>query len=303
MRALFSVFCILIAAQSYGTISVTDQLGRVVTIEQPAQRIVALAPHIVENLYSAGAGDRIVGAVDYCDYPESAKEIPRVGAISAFSLEAIVNQKPDLVVVWHSGRGAKIMEKLVKMGLVVYASNPKSIEDVAKSIRDYGVLTGNTDKAEKSVSQFEQILYGLREKYAQLSPISTFYQVWNDPIQTLNGEHIISDVIELCGGRNVFEKSVSLAPKISVESLIVQNPDVIIASGMGQERPEWLDAWRKWTSINAVKRENLYFVPPDLIQRHTVRILGGAALLCEHLQSARAKSRIDKQRSSMTLGE
>ncbi len=289
MKNTFLVLWLVLVNCAYADIVVTDQLGRSVSVERPVQRIVALAPHIVENVYSAGAGERLVGAVDYCDYPEAAKQIPRVGAISAYSLEAIVSLKPDLVVVWHSGRGGEVMEKLLKLGITVYASDPRSLEDVAKSIRDYGALTGNTASSELAARKFEKGFERLNRQYSHLTPVSTFYQVWNDPIQTLNGEHIISDVIELCGGVNAFESALSLVPKISVESLIAQNPQVIIASGMGEERPEWLDAWRKWSSISAVSNENLYFVPPDLIQRHTVRILEGATILCEHLRSARAK--------------
>jgi len=274
---------------AFADIRVKDYLNREVILDKPAERIVALAPHIVENLYSAGAGEYIVGAVDYCDYPEAAQKIPRVGAISAFSLEAIINLKPDLVVVWHSGRGGRILEKLEQLGMPVYASDPHTLEDVAKSIRDFGLLTGKSKYAEKSANAFELQYKSLRDKYYQASSLSTLYQVWDDPIQTLNGEHFISDVIRLCGGENVFADALSLAPKISVESVIQKNPEVIIASGMGEERPDWLDTWKKWKNINAVKSGNLFFVPPDLIQRHTVRILEGATLICEQLYMARSK--------------
>ena len=113
--------------------------------------------------------------------------------------------------------------------------------------------------------------------------------MWNEPLQTLNGEHIISDVIELCGGRNVFADATALAPKIGLESVFKRNPEAIVASGMGEARPEWLDEWLQWPGLKAVKGNNLYFVPPDLLQRHTVRLLDGAEILCKSLATARAK--------------
>lgn len=283
-------FVALCCMNVFAEISVTDFSGREVTLAKPAHRIIALAPHIVENLYSAGVGERIVGAVDYCDYPEAAKNIPRVGAISSFSLEAILALKPDLVVVWRSGRGGKVMEKLIRMGINVYASDPRSLSDVPKSIRDYGVLTGNQSVAEYAAKRFEAQYAELKNQYAEKSKVTTFYQVWNDPIQTLNGKHIISDVIALCGGQNAFADEPTLAPKVSVESILQTNPKVIIASGMGEERPEWLDMWKKWKQLQSVQCDNLFYVHPDLIQRHTMRILQGAETICRNLDIARKRT-------------
>ncbi|MFL0809195.1 MAG: cobalamin-binding protein [Agarilytica sp.] len=268
-------------------IVVRDFLGNEVRVKKPVKRIVALAPHIVENLFSAGAGNLVVGAVDYSDYPEAANKIPRVGAISAYSLEAIVALAPDLVVVWRSGHGGKVMEKLIELGLVVYASDPRVVNDVAKSIRDFGRLAGTEEVAEKEASAFEKRIAGLRKRYANRLPVSAFYQVWNSPIQTINNDHIISNTISLCGGENAFGAEIALAPKLSIESVIERNPAAIIASGMQDKRPDWLNDWRKWKNIDAVANDHLFYIPPDIIQRHTVRIADGAQLMCEHLDSAR----------------
>ena len=257
------------------------------TLSKPAERVIALAPHIVENVYAAGAGKTLVGAVDYCDYPPEANEITRVGSISSYSLEAIIALKPDLVLVWHSGRGGDVLTKLDRLGIPAYAGDPHALEDVARSIRDYGKLTGNQIYAEAAAKHFENRHQNLSTEHKNKTPISVLYQVWNDPIQTLNDEHIISDVIRLCSGLNAFGDSPSLVPKISVESVISRDPEVIIASGMAEERPEWLDTWKKWRTLKAVQQSNLYFIPPDIIQRHTPRILDGAELMCKHLDRAR----------------
>lgn len=287
----YQVFCICLlslAGTSLQALEVIDFAGHKVTLAQPAKRIVALAPHIIENLYSAGAGDTLVGAVDYCDYPHAAKQVPRVGAISSHSLEAILALKPDLVIGWDSGHGAQSIQKLSQLGVSVYHSNPLKLEDVAKAMRDYGILTGNRKFAQRQATSYLQQLAQLKKQYQEKTKISTLYQVWNAPLQTLNDSHIISDVIHLCGGTNAFGDLPAIAPKISIESVIARDPHVIIASGMGEQRPEWLDTWKQWPTLTAVKHNNLYFIPPDIIQRHTARILTGATLMCEHLEAARA---------------
>lgn len=278
---LLAVTCICspLAAE----VTVIDYLGREVTLAKPAKRIVALAPHIVENLFAAGAGGAVVGAVNYSDYPAEAKAIPRVGEISSFSIEAIVAQKPDLVVVWMSSRGGDALEKIDALGIPTYANDPRALEDVARSIRDYGTLAGTRDEAELAARAYEGNLQTLRHTYRKAQPVSVLYQVWFEPLQTLNDHHIISDVIRLCGGRNIFGDAKTLAPKISLESVLVRDPDFIIASGMGEARPDWLDNWRKWPTLSAVKNKRLHFIPPDIIQRHTPRILLGAKAMCEYL--------------------
>lgn len=270
-------------------IEVRDYRGRVVTLNSPAKRVVALAPHIVENIFAAGGGDALVGAVDYCDFPEAAKAIPRVGKISSASLEAIAAKNPDLVVVWESAGAAKILSKLESLGLVVYVSDPKNLADVARSIRDYGVLLGQAQVANRAADEYLGRLAQLRATYAERTSVTVLYQVWHEPLQTLNREHMISDVIRLCGGRNAFGDAVTIAPKISLEAVLQRDPEAIVASGMGEARPDWLEHWRAWSSLTAVKNDNLYFIPPDIIQRHTPRILDGAAMMCEHLDDSRIK--------------
>ncbi len=288
-KSLFKLFTCLLFTTSVHAITVTDFLGNKISLQKPAKRIIALAPHIVENMFSAGGGDSITGTVRYSDYPEAAKSIPQLGSMGSFGLESIVNLDPDLVIIWHSGSGSEMYSKIKELGIPIYASAPRKISDIAKSIRDYGHLTGNSSTAEVAAIQFEKKYKKLGDSYQSRRPVSTFYQVWNKPILTINNNSLISEVIQLCGGKNVFGESPSLVPKLSIESVIAENPEAIIASGMANERPEWLDAWKEWPNISAVQKENLFFVPPDIIQRHSVRILLGAKHMCKHLEKARAK--------------
>ena len=268
-------------------IQVEDALGRTVVLQHPATRVVSLAPHITEVVFAAGAGEQLVGAVSYSDYPEAAKEIPRVGSYDTVSYETLVALKPDLVLAWHEGNGEEVIARLESLGLKVFVSEPRQLEDVADSLRAVGQLTGNEETAEAAALKFSQRLAQLRNTYSGEKEVSVYYQIWDEPLLTLNGDHLISDVVRLCGGRNVFAGAVTLVTRISVESVIRADPQVIIASGMDKARPEWLDDWREWSSMTAVENNQLYFVPPDVLQRHTPRITEGASLLCEALQKAR----------------
>lgn len=276
-------------------VSVVDSAGRTVQLRQPAQRIIALAPHIAENLFTAGAGKQLVGVVSYSDYPAAARQIPIVGGYHAFSLEKIVSLQPDLIVTWSEGNGADAALPFEKLGIPVYVDEPQDLEQVAHSIRNLGILSGNPTIAARHADAFMRDINALRDRYAQSTAVSVFYQVWNEPLQTVNAQHIISSVIELCGGRNIYTDTPVIAPRVSLESVIARDPDAIIASGMDRERPEWLDEWKAYPGMRAVRQQHLYFIPPDIIQRHTVRLLQGARQMCKHLQAARVEQTQNRQ--------
>ncbi len=261
-----------------------------ITLQQPAKRIISLAPHATELLFAAGAGDRIVGTVDYSDYPAAARKIPRIGGYSAVDLERILTLKPDLIVAWLSGNGVELVERLRGLGLKVYVSEPDSLEDIAQSLEQIGTLSGSALGLEAARS-FRLRLKKLAQEYAGKSRVSVFYQIWDSPLMTINGDHLINRVIELCGGHNVFEQLPVLNPTISLEAVLAQNPDAIIASGMDKERPEWLDDWRHWPQLAAASAQHLFYIPPDLLQRATPRLLDGAEQLCRALDEVRHSKR------------
>lgn len=268
-------------------IEVTDEAGRAVILPQPAQRIVSLAPHITEQLFAVGAGPQMVGAVAYSNYPEAAKKLPRVGGYGNIDLEAVLLLKPDLVVGWEGGNDSRLLEKLEELGLKVYRSAPRHLPDIATGLRNLGRLTGHADKGIAEAASFTTTMEQLRKTNLGKPPLRVFYQIWNRPLMTVNGQHLISDVITLCGGENVFADLSALTPTISEEAVIAANPELIIASGMAEERPEWLDDWRNWTSIKAVRNGELRSISPDLLQRATPRLLQGAKQMCVFIKDAK----------------
>ena len=287
-RFLAALVLLLGSALACAEVSVTDDTGATIRLPRPAQRIVTLAPHLVETLFAAGAGDKLVGTVEYSDFPEAAKKAQKVGGYSRLDLEAIVALKPDLIIAWYSGNAPANIEQLRSFGFPIYVSQPNRIEDVAGEIERIGRLAGTAAQANAAAQEFRTRLANLQKRNGQKPVVRTFYQIWKQPLSTVGGKQIISSVIQLCGGENVFGNLDALAPVVSVEAVVAANPEAIIASGMGEARPDWLDDWKRWTAITAVARNNLFFVPPELIQRHTPRLLDGAEQLCRHLDTARS---------------
>ncbi len=278
---VLALWCATLPLQA--AVSVQDDTGRTVSLPHAAQRIVSLAPHVTEQLFTIGAGEKIVGAVDYSDYPEEAKAIPRVGGYSRLDLERILALQPDLVVGWQSGNDVRTIERLQALGLAVYLSEPRRLPDIANGMARLGMLVGKPEKAKQQAEAFRQRLEGLRRQYADKKERTLFYQIWNQPLMTVSGQHLINDVITLCHGRNIFAELEVLTPTVSQEAVLAADPEVIIASGMGKERPEWLDDWKAWPQLQAVKAGRLYVIDPNIIQRATPRLLQGAEQMCRFL--------------------
>jgi len=283
MSRLLPLVFFMLFSLALQALEVTDDSGKHITLNGPATRIVSLAPHVTEQLYAIGAGEKIVGAVDYSDYPEAAKALPRVGGYSRLDLERIVALRPDLVVGWESGNSAQQLERLEGLGITLYRSEPRHLEEIASGMERLGLLTGNETTAKEEARKFRRRVAALRNSAQGRSPKSLFYQIWNRPLMTVNGDHLINEVITLCGGRNIFAGLPVLTPKVSEEAVIAADPEVIIASGMGTERPEWLEDWRKWPQLRAVKSNALYSIDPNIIQRATPRVLDGAEVMCRFI--------------------
>ncbi|MBF0448147.1 MAG: cobalamin-binding protein [Magnetococcales bacterium] len=270
-------------------IVVQDVRGRTVRIDKPAQRIVSLSPHATEMLFAAQAGSRIVGTVDFSNHPPAARSIVRVGGYHQLDLEKIYGLKPDLIIAWAGGNARHEVQSLMDLHIPVFVSEPHRVMDILTEIEKISQLTGTRERTGPVLDQLARRWSDLKKEPDRHRPIRVFYQLWNAPMMTVNRQHIISDLIRQCGGENIFSELPALIPKIGQEAVIEADPDVIIASGMSQERPEWLDQWRQWSALQAVRSKQLFFIPPDLIQRHSPRILEGAQILCDLLEQVRRK--------------
>jgi iron complex transport system substrate-binding protein len=274
-------------------VSVVDDHGRTVSLPAPARRVISVAPHVTELLFAAGGGDRIVGAVEYSDYPAAARDIRRVGDNKALDLETITALRPDLIVVWRHGNAQRQLEKLAQLGVPIYQSEPKRLEQIGPALERLGRLMGTEEAARREANAFDEGLAALRKQYAGRAPVPTFYQVWRSPLMTLNDTHMVSDVIRLCGGVNVFGRLDALVPTLNEEAVLQADPEVILTAAMGatQNRQGVADlaGWKRFARLKAVTRDNLYAIDGDLLNRPTPRLLQGAQRVCQVLEQARAK--------------
>ncbi len=280
---------ILIAGAANAAVSVQDDGGNKVTLAQPAQRIVSLAPHATELIFAAGGGDRIVGTVGYSDYPAAALKIPRVGSHQQIDVERIIALKPDLLVVWLHGNSERQLEGVRKLGIPFFFSDPKKLTDIPTSIERLGILMGTEQKANKVAIAERAELARLGAQYRNRPIVRIFYQVWGKPLYTLNGGNIMNDVIRLCGGENVFAKLPIPAPTVSVESVLLENPEVMMTGDRQAEKSGGLEMWKSYQNLLAVKNDNLFSVDADLVNRAGPRLIEGATMVCEKLELARSR--------------
>jgi len=274
----------------HSEVVVTDDSGNKISFEKPVVRVISLAPHATELLYAAGADKQVIATVEYSDFPEQAKKIKRIGSYEKIDYEKILELQPQVIVYWKSGNPPSMIDGVKNLNLKVFNNEPTEFEDIPSSIRMLGRLLGTEEYAEQQALNFISQFKALKLKYQKpgLKKVKVFYQVWNKPLMTINHKHLVNDVIEFCGGINVFKDLSNIAPVVDIESVMAKNPDVVIA-GMTEGRREWLTDWERWKSINAVKNNHVFAINAELIVRQTPRILAGAKEMCEILQSVRNK--------------
>ncbi len=280
---------LLAACAAQAEVRVTDDYGNAVVLAAPARRVVSLAPHLTELMYAAGAGERMVGALQYSDFPPAAKRLPRVGSEASIDLEALVALRPDLVIAWPNAGSARAVERIAALGIPVFRSEPRELEDIARTLETLGRLAGTDAAAAAAARAFRARAGDIARRHASRAPVRVFYQVWDRPLITVSGDHVISKAMRLCGGENVMADLPALAPEIDRERVLRADPEAIVASGADGARPAWLDAWRAFPELAAVRGDNLYAIRPELLQRHTPRLLDGADELCRILDAVRAR--------------
>ena len=280
--ALFAASIAAVAAP----VIVRDDTGSTIKLPAPAQRIVSLAPHATELLFAVGAGSRIVGTLDTSDWPVAAKAIPRVGDSRSIDLERILTLSPDLIVTWPWTAPAQV-EVLRARGIPVFTTMPVTIDGIAANLERIGVLAGDPAAGWRESKAFRDRLAQMRARNAEARKVRVFYEIWDAPLYTIGGRHLITQAIEVCGGENIFAALTLPAPAVDVEAVLAAKPEAIIAGAERGARPGWLDGWRRWKELPAVAKDRLYAVDADLLHRPGPRFLDGVDALCAAIAAAR----------------
>ncbi|BES73498.1 cobalamin-binding protein [Marinobacter nanhaiticus D15-8W] len=267
-------------------LTVTDDTGVQVTLDHPPQRIVSLAPHATELLFSLGLGSHVVGVSEYSDYPPPALDIPRVGRHNNFNLEKILALKPDLILAWASGNGPDVIKRLRDFGFVVFALEPETLTAVPDALVRLGHLTGKEFIARKKAAAYRNRLEQITERYADHATVRVFYQVWDAPLMTLAGEQYVTDAIARCGGQNIFADMPGKTATVGEEAVLARAPELILAAGDSGSKSTF-NRWRALGGIPAVEYDQLVLLPPDLLARPTLRLVDGLQHLCQAIEGAR----------------
>jgi iron complex transport system substrate-binding protein len=269
------------------TLTVTDDAGRQLTLARPAARIVSVAPGATEMLFAAGAGQQLIATVEYSDEPAAAKLVPRIGDGIALDIERLIALRPDVVVVWPGGGNPAQLAKLANLGLPLYHQQVNTLADIPASLRRLGVLAGTQASAERAASDIESRLAALERAHRRDSPPRVLLQVWNRPIYTVGGRHLMTDALRFCGARNVFEDLNDMGPAVDIEAVIARNPDVIVAVAPTLDNArEWLNDWRKFKGLKAVRNDRLIPLREGGLTRLGPSAVASTETLCKALGPA-----------------
>jgi len=270
-----------------GVLLLTVLLALPAAAETPpvARRIVSLSPHLTELAFDAGAGQWLVGAVEYSDYPPEARGVPRVGDAFRIDRERLAGVHPDLVLAWAGGTPAVMVDLLRSDGYRVEVIETGTPEEVAGALERIAELAGTEAVAAPRAAAFRAGFADLERTFAPRSQVRVFVQIAPQPLYTIGHGQVMDTVISLCGGRNIFGDVRQLAPIVNDEAVIAADPQVIIAPRIPDK--DVFARWRRFGSIAAVRDGRLFQIDADLISRQSLRLLEGAQEICRFLQEAR----------------
>lgn len=291
MHTGLGLLVLLLAAfnPAFAEISVTDDAGRQLRLRAPTQRIVSLAPHATELLFAVGAGKQLVGVSELSNYPPEARHIQAVNSGVRLDLERILELKPDLVVGWRSGNARSDLDRLAGFGIPIFFAEPRGLDDLPSTLERLGRVTGHDDAGKEAARRFRQDLEKLRGDFRDRRPLWVFLQISIQPLMTLNHAHLASDVLALCGGRNIFAGAGRIALDVSIESVLLENPDVVLFSDSLGDVSSMRAWWKARGDLRAVRRGLLYPFNGEKLLRQTPRVLQGARQVCELLDDARSQ--------------
>jgi len=262
------------ASASSGPITVTDGSGASVTLQQPAARIVSLAPANTEIAFAIGAGAKMVAGTSYDDYPEEAKSLPKIGDFANPNVEKIASFEPDLVLA-AGGIQDGLRSKLEKLGMPVYVVDPKTYDGVMTDVTNLGQLAGSTEQAQQVADTMQKAKDDAQAKVASLSRPATFLEIYSKPLMTAGGDTFIDDMITLAGGSNLGATAGSGFPTFSAEVLFKNDPDVYIADSGSMSEPGDISKRAGFADLTAVKDGHVYVIADNIIARPGPRLAEG----------------------------
>jgi iron complex transport system substrate-binding protein len=270
-------------------VQATDARGTTLRLQQPAQRIITLAPNLTELVFAAGAGESLAGVARHSDHPPAARRLPVVSDAVHFDSERMLALRADLVLAWQGGTPPDAIARIERAGLPVFVAGAAGLDDIASNITAIAQLAGTSAAGAAARAAFDADLRALRARRHDGPPVRVFYEIWGRPLMTVNNAHLISEIIGLCGGVNVFGDLRSLTPEVSREAMLAARADIVLG-GSSADTPAAFAA--RWAALppplNTLPARHL---PPDLMQRPTPRILKGANEVCAHLDAVRAARR------------
>lgn len=293
MRSLLAAFLFAVTGSfptAVAEIILHDDTGQRLVFEAPVQRVVTLAPHLAEQVFDVGAGEQLVGTVEWSNKPAAAQAVPRVGDSFRVDAERIIALQPDIVLAWGGGTPSSVIEQLRALDLPVAVLSPTDLPSIARHMQWLGALTGQMSEAEKKSRRYLELLSKLRTQYSQRRPVRVFYQISSQPIFTVGAGHTISEMIEVCGGRNIFADLDSRAHSVSREAVISRDPEAIVV-GLYEGSENDREQWQRWETMTATRAGNLLGIDAEKIARSTASILEGGRELCAALELARQNLR------------
>jgi iron complex transport system substrate-binding protein len=268
---------------------VRDDTGRTLTLPRSPQKIVSIAPGATEMLFAAGAGRFVIATVEFADEPAEARRVPRIGDNNAIDVERVVALRPDVVVVWEGGNNAGQVAQLERLRIPLYRHRVERLADFPDSLRRLGVLAGTKAEAEKAATNVESRLMELAKTYGTGEKLSVLLEVWNRPIYTVGGSHMMTDALRLCGARNIFDELQQKGPAVDLEAVIARNPQVIIAVAPPGIAQEWLGEWKRYANIQAVRSGALVPFEDQRLSRLGPSALDGTEALCQAIEGVRRR--------------
>jgi iron complex transport system substrate-binding protein len=277
---------LMFSMQSLAGISLPQADGSRLKLNAPAERLITLSPHLAELVFAAGAGKNLVATVEYSEYPEAAASVPRIGDAFRIDVERVLALSPDLVIAWDSGNPRQAIAQIVSLGIPVWSVEIREPGEIAEVIKAIGDASGRTQTAGMTASSFQHRLNELSRHYTSLQALDYFYQVDEKPLYTINGVHLISKGLSLCGGHNIFHDLPGLAFQVTHESVIVADPVAMFAPVQDNE-PNPLAIWLDWPGLQAVSGNALFTLPADKISQATPRLLDALEIACSLLDDLR----------------